>query len=328
MRISVALCTHNGAAYVREQVTSILTQSRPVSEIVVSDDASSDGTVSLIERTVADWRAEGRRTPLALRVLRNEQPLGVTANFEQALAACTGELVALSDQDDRWRPRKIETMATSFEARPNLSLLFSDASMISGAGDRMGMTLFETLGVTAWERAEVHAGHAFEVLLRRNIVTGATVVLRRDLVGRAAPFPREWVHDEWLAVVAAATGEVDFLEQPLIDYRQHGSNQIGATVLTGTGRLARLRTPRTGRNERLLARAARLAERIGSFRPEPDPPRIDHAADKLEHEKVRTALPPARLARVPGVLREWRTGRYGSCGLGGQDVLRDLVQPV
>lgn len=326
LKISVALCTRNGAAFIRDQVTSILEQSSPVSEIVLSDDASSDDTVALVERTVAEWPASASRPDL--RVLRNTEPLGVTANFEQALTACTGDLVALSDQDDRWSGRKVETMAAVFGRRPELALLHTDARMISATGDPTGMTLLETLGLTARERADVHGGRAFDVLMRRNIVTGATAMLRRELIARAVPFPSEWVHDEWLAVVAAATADADFLEEPLTDYRQHGANQIGATVLTGSGRIRRLRTPRTQRNARLLGRAAQLAERVAALRPEPAPERLALAAAKLEHELARSALPAARIARVPAVVREWRTGRYSTCGLGAQDVLRDLVQPV
>ncbi|PWC03816.1 glycosyltransferase family 2 protein [Agromyces badenianii] len=326
MVVSVALCTRNGAAFAREQVTSILGQSTPVSEIIVSDDASSDDTVAIIERTVADW--PDSRTRPELLVLHNERPLGVTSNFQQAFEACTGELIALSDQDDRWSVRKVETMVAAFERRPQLSMLHTDAQMISASGDPTGATLFETLGVTARERADVHDGRAFETLMRRNIVTGATAMMRRDLLARASPFPSEWVHDEWLAVVAAATGELDFLEQPLTQYRQHDANQIGATVLTGPGRIRRLQTPRTQRNARLLGRAAQLAERIGSFRPEPSAQRLALAAAKLQHERVRSALPAPRIARIPGVANEWRTGRYATCGLGMQDVLRDLVQPV
>ena len=322
----MALCTRNGAAFIRDQVTSILEQSSPVSEIVLSDDASSDDTVAIVERTVAEWSESATRPEL--RVFRNPQPLGVTANFEQALAACTRELVALSDQDDRWSVRKVETMAAVFGRRPELALLHTDARMISATGDPTGMTLFETLGVSARERADVHGGRAFEVLMRRNIVTGATTMLRRELIARAVPFPSKWVHDEWLAVVAAATADVDFLDEPLTDYRQHGANQIGATVLTGSGRIRRLQSPRTQRNARLLGRAAQLAERVTSLRPKPAPERLALAAAKLEHELARSALRASRIARIPAVVSEWRTGRYSSCGLGAQDVLRDLVQPV
>ena len=326
MRLSVALCTFNGERYVAGQVESILRQTRPVDEIVVSDDASVDGTVAVIEETLSRWRLAAGRPAARLRVIRNAASLGVTANFEQALAACTGDLIALCDQDDLWRDDKIERMAAAFERRPELLLLGSNARMVAADGSALERDLWNTIAVTDAERSGLHAGRGFEVLMRRNVITGATAMVRRELIERAAPFPSSWVHDEWLAIVAAAIGELDVVSEPLIDYRQHGGNQIGATSLTGSGRVERLRTPRSDRNRRLLERAADLAERMPQLDAPPERQRL--AEEKLEHEQARSRLPRPRIARVAPVVREWRTGRYASCGLGAQDVLRDLVQPV
>lgn len=321
-RVSVALCTHNGDRYLATQLRSIFAQSVAPKEIIVSDDASADSTVELVERL----RGEG--APIEVRLLRNSEPLGVTANFELAIAAASGDFVALCDQDDVWHPRKLERMLRAFDSRPDLVLVHTDARIVDENGRPSGMTLFETLRVSDAERARVHAGDAIHVLLRRNIVTGATTVLRRSLADRAMPFPTAWVHDEWLAMVAAATGGIDLIEEPLIDYRQHGGNQIGATTLTAGGRMSRLRAPRAERNARLLARAAALAARVTQLSPQPSESAIRGAAEKLAHEQARSALPASRVRRIAPVAREWRAGRYSTCGLGVQDVLRDLVQPA
>ncbi len=318
-RVSTAVCTHNGARFLPSQLDSILAQSPAPAEIVVSDDASSDGTVDLA-RTYADAGS-------AVRILRNDPPLGVTANFEQALAATTGDLIALSDQDDVWHPEKLARMVAEFDARPALLLLASDARLVDGEGEPTGELLLDTLYVSAGERARIHDGDAWGVQLRRNVLTGATMLLRRELLELARPFPASWVHDEWLATIAAAVGEIDVLEEPLIDYRQHGGNQIGAESLGWAGRMRRLREPRDARNARLLARAEALAERLPEL-PGIAPERVGEVREKLAHERVRSALPAARWRRVGPVLREWRTGRYVRFGLGAQDILRDLVQPV
>ena len=100
--VSVALCTHNGAVFVAEQVASILAQRPAPREIVVGDDASSDATIEIIERAVVEARAAESGLRTELLVLRRESPLGVTANFDATIAACRAEVVALSDQDDVW----------------------------------------------------------------------------------------------------------------------------------------------------------------------------------------------------------------------------------
>lgn len=325
--ISVALCTYNGAAYVQEQLLSILEQTCRPAEIVVSDDGSTDNTLEVIRTTFAGWSETHSSRP-EVRVLSNPSPLGVTANFEQALAACSGDLIALSDQDDIWLTERLDRMATQFRRRPELELLHADARLVGATGAPLGHTLLETLGVSQRDRSAVHAGQALDVLLRRNIVTGATMMVRRGLVNRSRPFPAAWVHDEWLAVVAAATGLVDLLEESLTDYRQHGGNQIGVTTLDAAGKLGRLRAPRTARNERLLSRAAVLQERAEHLVPPPSTVTLSRIRAKVAHERMRSALPANRVRRLAPVIRSWRRGDYALFGLGAQDVVRDLVQPV
>ena len=326
--VSVALCTYNGAAFLEEQVLSILEQSWRPDEIVVSDDGSTDETLAVLERAVAVWRAKDKANVIEVRVLRNATALGVTANFEQALAACSGGLIALCDQDDIWWPKRVERMVSEFARRPALQMLHADARLVDVGGAPLGFTFLQTLGVSDADRAAVHSGHAIDAYLRRNIVTGATMMVRRELVERSRPFPAAWVHDEWMAMVAAATGLVDLLEEPLTDYRQHGGNQIGVTTLDASGKLGRLRAPRTARNARLLARAAALQQRASGFEPAASTSVLALIEAKLAHETRRSALPAARLLRAAPIFRGWRAGDYSRFGLGLQDVLRDLVQPV
>lgn len=324
--VSVALCTHNGMPYIVEQVSSILRQSVPPTQLVVSDDASSDGTITTIRDQVARFRAERPDVPFDLIVLENTVPLGVTANFEQAIVACTGDLIVLSDQDDVWREQRLERIVAEFAASPDLTLLHGDARLVDAAGEPLGELLSQGIGFTASEQGAVRDGRAFDVLLRRNVVTGATTAFRRGLVERSVPFPASWVHDEWLAMVASIVGRVDFLAEPLVDYRQHGGNQIGAGSPGLRELWGRLHEPRADRNERLLARATALAERFS----EPDvPARIAECIrQKVAHERVRSALPRLRVGRLWPVFREWLTGRYGRFGRARFDVVRDVVQPA
>lgn len=324
IRVSVALCTRNGSRFIREQLESILAQSVRPDEVVVSDDDSGDDTLRLVESVFARHAADG----VSSRILRHAPPLGVTRNFESAISACTGDLIVLSDQDDVWHPDRIERMAAEFAARSELLLAFSDARLVNADGAFLGESLFQGLGIREADKRELRDGDAYGVLLTRNLATGATMMFRRELAALAAPFPESWLHDEWLAVMAAATGRIRLLDDLLIDYRQHGRNEVGAGSLSFSGKLGRLREPGAGRNQRLLVRAEALRDRLRSL-PVPAPERVlERAEEKLAHEQVRSAIPRARLRRPAPVIREWRTGRYVRYGLGAQDVLRDLVQPL
>jgi glycosyltransferase involved in cell wall biosynthesis len=323
--ISVVLCTHDGAAFVGEQVRSILAQIPEPDELVLGDDASTDDTVRLIERAVTDHRAAGGVTELVVR--RHDPALGVVANFADGLAHARGDLVALSDQDDIWSPGKLAAITAAFDADPALLLVHTDARLIDGSGAPTGLTLLQALEATPGERAGLQRGDAFGTLLRRNLVTGATVVLRRDLVAAAAPFPEAWVHDEWLAAIAAARDALRLLADPLIDYRQHGGNQIGARRPTMADRWAKLREPREPRASRLVARNEALVaalERLGDSIP---PRNLERARARLAHERRRRALPRPNVARLPKIVAAALRGDYSRYSRGPSDVLRDLVQP-
>lgn len=319
-RISVALCTHNGSRYVGEQLRSILEQQPAPSQVVVSDDASTDDTLDIVASLAA-------QSTIPVEILRNPRALGVTGNFERAVRACNGDIIVLSDQDDIWHSNRLARVVEVLESDSGLDLVASDAVLIDGAGTRLPLSLLESLGVSSDELSGIRSAGAFSWLMRRNVVTGATVAFRRRLLATALPFPAAWVHDEWLAAMAAATGRIDLLPDRLIDYRQHGANQIGVAKPSLRDKIGRLLEPRRGRNERLVARAESLAERLSTLEPPVDPAVRAAATAKAAHERVRRDLPRSRARRLPGVLAELRSGRYSSSGRGLQDALRDLVQP-
>lgn len=326
--ISVALCTYNGARFIEEQLRSVLSQTLPPNEIVLSDDASSDATVGLAQATVAAFLAGNPAVTLTLRVLRNPAPLGVIKNFEQAATACEGDLIALCDQDDRWDPKRLATVVEEFRARPDLLLLHGDARLIKDDGSPLGYSLFQSLAVTPREKRLIGSGNGFSALLGRNLVTGTTTIFRRELLGRAVPFPHVWVHDEWLAIIAAASGRIDFLTDQLVDYRQHDGNEIGARKLSLRDRVRKFREPREERNQNLVDRAEVLLERVIALGDLVPPANVEKARAKLIHERFRLNLPGSRWRRVRPVLREAAAGQYSRFSRGRIDAVRDLVQPA
>ena len=98
--VSVCMATKNGAKFIREQLDSILAQLDPSDEIIISDDASTDETISLIE-SYNDNR---------IRLLKNKLSVGISRNFEISLNVSKGEFIFLADQDDVWAPNKVEVM--------------------------------------------------------------------------------------------------------------------------------------------------------------------------------------------------------------------------
>jgi glycosyltransferase involved in cell wall biosynthesis len=328
LSVSVALCTHNGASFIREQVRSICLQTLPPREIVLSDDASSDDCVDIARAAVDECNSERPGHPVALSVLHNAVALRVTKNFEQAVRACEGDLIALSDQDDVWQPERLARMAAEFERRPDLLLLHTDARLVDGERRDLGQSLFHALEVKPFELNWIHGGNAFDVFLRRNLVTGATAVFRRSLLDDAVPFPVEWLHDEWLGMIAACLGGVDLLEEELIEYRQHASNQIGARRDSFMGKVRKALASRGDTHVKRAIKAEILLARLLEMGGRVPPAIIEEVRSKIEHQRFRAALPPGRIARCGPVLREAMTGRYNKFGRGVRGVVRDLFESV
>ncbi len=318
--ISVALCTYNGARFLRTQLESIAAQSVQPLEIVLADDGSTDGTVDVA-------RAWARTSDIELRILPGARRLGVTANFERALRAAHHEFIVLSDQDDVWHPDRVRSSVARLEADPAALLVHTDARLVGPDGEPLGAGLLEALRATPAERALISSTGAFRAHLRRNLATGATTTIRAALLEAALPFPASWVHDEWLTIVAAALRGARFLDTDTIDYRQHGSNEIGVTLLGTRQLIRRMLAPRGDRYTRLADRAAALENRLATLAVPEEYRRLSRS--KAAFERARAAYPRARVTRLPAVLGELVRGRYSRLSSQGRlDAVRDLVQPA
>jgi glycosyltransferase involved in cell wall biosynthesis len=166
---SIALCTYNGERFPAGAIGQSARPDRLPDQIVAFDDASQDETWMILEAFAQQARQRG------IQVLLRRQPVnvGYVRNFEAALAECSGEIVFLCDQDDVWHADKIQRMAARFEAEPDLTMLHADARLVDADGNGLGVSAFAAFEVSRAEIRAMHAGHAFDVLLKRNIATGA-----------------------------------------------------------------------------------------------------------------------------------------------------------
>jgi len=319
--VSTVVCTYNGAAWLGEQLQTLLTQSRIPDEIVIGDDASTDETWRVIETFAAQARARG----IALKLTRRNERLGYVGNFSRALSEVTGDIVFLCDQDDAWHPDKIATMVARFAADPALTFVHSDARLVDAAGRDTGHGLFEALELSAHERDSVRSGDAFIVYLRRNLATGAASAFRRSLLDVALPLPHDWIHDAWLATLAAAIGRIDIIDDALVDYRQHGGNQIGMAVRTPLQRIADMFRPR---NDTIRADAARLDALVARLEGRcADDACIEATRSMRDHLRTRLAIGGRPVwGRAAPVVREWTSGRYTLFGTGARSAIRDLLR--
>lgn len=205
MNVSIAMATYNGAKYVRQQLLSIAQQSFLPSELVVSDDGSSDETLEVV-------REFARSAPFVVKILRNPTNIGYTQNFGIALSHCTGGIVFLSDQDDCWLPNKIEVMLGYFAVESRIDLLIHDLEYCKEDLTPTGQTKIQRLqGV---------------VEVNRNYVVGMATAMRTGFLKHCLPIPNVpgMAHDVWLHTCASALGRKRVIPEVLALYRRHSSN--------------------------------------------------------------------------------------------------------
>ena len=221
--VSIAMCTYNGARFVGEQLQSFLRQSRLPDQLVVCDDCSQDGTQELLQ-------GFAHTAPFPVELRFNEHNLGVTRNFAQAIGACRGEIIALSDQDDVWHPEKLSQLVTLFDEHPQSGYVCSDAGLIDENGRALCGRLWEQWYISPVELLEQDGDGTGRQLLKYNCITGCTMAFRARLRPRLIPIPTSWVHDHWICTVCELLGEHGVATpELLVSYRLHARQVCGTT---------------------------------------------------------------------------------------------------
>ena len=213
--VSVAMATYNGEDFLREQLDSIIAQTHPVDEIVISDDNSKDSTKNILIEYQSKY-------PGIIKLSLNDTNVGFIRNFERAIESCTSHFVALCDQDDVWDETKIERLVTEIGSH---DLIHSDAQLVDKKCNSIAASF------SRYSKKNVKH-RSFTDICINNSVTGCTCMFKRTILEKALPFPAFLPHDHWLAIVAKDGNGIAYYPHPLISYRQHGKNAIGAKNAT------------------------------------------------------------------------------------------------
>lgn len=201
-KISVVMCTYNGARFIREQLDSILRQSCPVHEIIVQDDGSTDETQNILK--------EYARKDVRIKVFKNEEKHGVNGNFLSAMKRSEGDFIATADQDDIWELNKIELQMRAIEGK----LLCSGLSRP-----------FSTDGSFAFFD---HRKRNVNILRMMFLgLPGHTLLFRRELLEELPCIDhsiyRYSMYDAVLSIVAAGKESIVFIDKVLVNFRRHSS---------------------------------------------------------------------------------------------------------
>jgi glycosyltransferase involved in cell wall biosynthesis len=203
--VSVAIATYNGSRFIRSQMESIMeaVKSVPSFEIVVSDDGSTDDTISIVKRVCG---------PKA-KILRNSCEHGVVKNIENALRHCNGRYIFLADQDDLWLPGRVSQVLPLLAKK---DVVVCDCRII----DQNGGILLDSFFALR------NSGPGFLYNLYRNGFLGCCMAIRFNALKYCLPFPPNIaMHDMWIGLLAEVLGSTHFSPECLVLYRRHGNNQ-------------------------------------------------------------------------------------------------------
>jgi len=314
LKISIAMCTYNGENFIREQLNSFVSQSRLPDELIICDDRSTDNTINIIRDFI-------KTAPFNVQLIINEKQLGSTKNFEKAILHCKGDIIFLSDQDDIWEKNKVALIEDKFIQNKKVGMVFTNAAMVDQSLNDLGYSLWETIPFSEKEQT-YFPNQPIEVLIRKNIVTGATMAFRSIYTEMMIPFSENWIHDAWIAVlIGAKEGTlIEIIDQPLIKYRQHSNNQLGAVKKNLSEQISVAKSMSVMLNiqfkdieDILIQKKVNIKDHV-----------LKMIQQKQKHVELRNNLSPSMIKRILQVGKEASSLNYNKYSNGFKTILKDI----
>lgn len=221
--IDILMATYNGEKFLKEQIDSILNQTYPNIRLLISDDCSKDGTREILK----EYEEKDKR----IKVYYQEKNLGYVKNFEYLLGKVDNEIYMLSDQDDVWLPTKIEKSYKKLK-ETNSDLVFSDLEVVDEKLNTIYTSYNDYMLLT---RKIKKYKNSYLMQYLYNCITGCTLMSKKKFLKEILPIPTDSkyvIHDTWIGLVVSLNGKIEYLDEPTIKYRQHGSNQVGTDKIS------------------------------------------------------------------------------------------------
>lgn len=204
MKTSIVMTVYNGEKYLKKQIESFLRQTVCPNEIIISDDCSSDNTMNILE----SYRNHNN---INFKIYKNEQNLGFTKNFENAISKSTGDIIFLSDQDDVWYDNKIETIINTYKKNPEINLIIHDADLVNESLEKTNLSAISQI-LSGFSDTDV-------------FITGALTSFNKALMRYFMPFPKNLVgHDGYIHYVARNLKTRLVIHDKLQMIRRHSNN--------------------------------------------------------------------------------------------------------
>lgn len=197
-----------------EQLISLNEQTYENMELLIYDDCP--------EFQVNEEYFKKYITKFKYTLIRGEKNKGSNKAFEELTKIADGEFFAYCDQDDIWEKEKIDLMVDKLKME-DVTLVCSDLLIIDENSKKTANSITEIKKRIVYKSGYNLAGE----LLMTNFVTGCAMMVKKEIAKKAMPFETTLIHDQWIAIIAALSGKIEFIDKPLVRYRQHSFNQTG-----------------------------------------------------------------------------------------------------
>lgn len=223
-KINILMATYNGRRYLKKQIDSILNQTFSDFRLLISDDASTDSTLKILE--------EYEKKDSRVEIYSHEKNMGVVENFEFLINKVRSEYFMFADQDDVWEPDKIEKSLRKLEETAS-DLVYTDLEVVDNKLNQIEPSFWKQKGFYN----KIIKYNNFESLYLNNYINGCTMLCKSSWINEFLPLPKNSkyvIHDYWIALVVSHRGKMAYIEKPTIKYRQHGNNQVGSSRKSDT----------------------------------------------------------------------------------------------
>ena len=222
VKVDVLISTYNGEQYIREQLSSLFSQTYHNFKVLVRDDGSNDNTIQIVKEFVAEYSNK-------INIIEDDfGNLGSSISFMKLLESSVSDYIMFCDQDDVWLPNKIEVTLNKIQDMEEKYfdqplLVFSDLTVVDNE--------LNTINDSFWsyQKIDPNIVYDWKNLAAQNVITGCTIMLNRKAKNCCLPFELPFLlHDQWTGVCVSKVGEVGFIEEKTLLYRQHNRNVAGA----------------------------------------------------------------------------------------------------
>jgi glycosyltransferase involved in cell wall biosynthesis len=303
-KISVVMATYNSSKFIQDQLLSIISQDYKSMEIIIVDDFSTDDTINIIHKVLGP--------SVDYILLQNDKNLGYIKSFEIGINYAKGDFIFLVDHDDIWHPLKIEYLIK--ESKKNFKMCyFTNGELINEENNKLGDNLFHIFNAPRNRMLLSNNDYLFRRILKKNFITGATLMFHRSLVKHILPFPSMIVHDKWISIVSSMYLSLQGINEKLIFYRIHEKQTIGI-------KKTKLSFQNTSFvfNKEIEFLQTLLSRAPANFQ------RIDYICERLSHFKNRKKIVEKNDLRL--FLFELITLRYFIHSNGFSSIFMDIIR--